>query len=166
MNRNDNVVTTTIGGVTWYDFRRATPRGTVVPGKFVKVKPRLNIVQLSQEVSDRVREECLNRVRVRVVSDENGNHEVFLVFNVKTGLEFSLKKRKNQRSIAIYNQDMTEWFSVMYDIWEEAEVLDLSDCFFDSGFLVYRITGVRGRESGNNEENNNNNNNKNQGGKI
>lgn len=162
MNRNDNVVTTTIGGVTWYDFRRATPRGTVVPGKFIKVKPRHNMVQLSQEVSDRVREECLNRVRVRVVSDGNGNQEVFLVFNVKAGLEFSLKKRKNQRSIAIYNQDMTEWFSVMYDIWDNPEVLDLSDSFFDSGFLVYRIAGVRGGDKANNNNETINNNDNNQ----
>ncbi|MBE6337646.1 MAG: hypothetical protein E7068_02440 [Lentimicrobiaceae bacterium] len=162
MNRNDNVVTTTIGGVTWYDFRRATPRGTVVPGKFIKVKPRHNMVQLSQEVSDRVREECLNRVRVRVVSDGNGNQEVFLVFNVKAGLEFSLKKRKNQRSIAIYNQDMTEWFSVMYDIWDDPEVLDLSDSFFDSGFLVYRIAGVRGGDKANNNNETINNNDNNQ----
>ncbi|MBR6775933.1 MAG: hypothetical protein IKM23_09545 [Bacteroidales bacterium] len=162
MNRNDNVVTTTIGGVTWYDFRRATPRGTVVPGKFIKVKPRHNMVQLSQEVSDRVREECLNRVRVRVVSDGNGNQEVFLVFNVKAGLEFSLKKRKNQRSIAIYNQDMTEWFSVMYDIWDNPEVLDLSDSFFDSGFLVYRIAGVRGGDNANNNNETINNNDNNQ----
>lgn len=140
MNRNDNVITTIMGGITYYDFRKSSPKGTVIPGKFIKVNPKNKFVQLSQEVSDNVREECLNRIRVRVNTE---TQEVYIVFNVKTGLEFSIKKRKNQRSINIYNHGLTEFFTVMFDIWDDPQELELSDCFFESGFLVYKINGVK-----------------------
>lgn len=140
MNRNDNVITTTMGSITYYDFRKSSPKGTVIPGNFLKVNPKQNTVQLSQDVSDNVREECLNRIRVRVNTE---TQEIFIVFNVKAGLEFSIRKRKNQRSIMIYNHNLTEFFTVMFDIWDEPQEVELSDCFFESGFLVYKINGVK-----------------------